>query len=254
VKAVLKITSPQSNKEYVLGLHAHVNLGRSSKNTVQIQDEKVSSTHCRFILRRDRLEIYDLDSKNGTYLNGIRIENSEVFIGDLIKIGDTIVCLEESKMEKESLDVLTFPGPFKERLNYELKADFTGARIQNQLLAEKPAPEKISLEASHAKEIDIRLKAQSQIILSKQEIRSRRKDLAVVATSIDLSFIFIVICIPLYIVGNFLQEDIDDDKKLIVLLILELTYLLIFYFCNFRLSKFTIGERLGGIQKLYSEQ
>jgi hypothetical protein len=30
--------------------------------------------------------------------------------------------------------------------------------------------------------------------------------------------------------------------------------LLIFYFCNFRLSKFTIGERLGGIQKLYSEQ
>ncbi|MCX6127839.1 MAG: HD domain-containing protein [Proteobacteria bacterium] len=66
-----------------------VSLGRDSSNGVIIRDVEASRHHVR-IKKRGRLFILeDLDSRNGTYINGDRVINSTLDNGDRILIGST---------------------------------------------------------------------------------------------------------------------------------------------------------------------
>ncbi|MBP9706223.1 MAG: HD domain-containing protein [Oligoflexales bacterium] len=61
--------------------------GREKSSTIFLKDEDVSSHHAQ-IKQRGRLFILqDLDSKNGTYLNGERVLNAIIKSGDKILIG-----------------------------------------------------------------------------------------------------------------------------------------------------------------------
>jgi len=51
-------------------------IGRSKDCDIQLTDSLVSLRHARVIRDRDRWVIEDLQSKNGTYLNGARIQNA----------------------------------------------------------------------------------------------------------------------------------------------------------------------------------
>ena len=63
--------------------------GRDQTNTFVVDDEEVSRFHFR-IKKRGRLYICeDLESKNGTYINGDKILNSIIKNGDKILIGST---------------------------------------------------------------------------------------------------------------------------------------------------------------------
>ncbi len=69
-------------------LKGDVTIGRSSKNTIVIKDKFVSSTH--LIIHEDKgaYFIEDLDSANGTYLNGQAIHDIiELKNGDTIGVG-----------------------------------------------------------------------------------------------------------------------------------------------------------------------
>lgn len=255
MKVALKIKCKGSLSEHEIGLNGAVAIGRSSKAEIQLDDEKISGRHCRFFLKRDRLELTDIDSKNGTYLNGIRIEQSEVFIGDEVKIGDTVITLEEKHMSPDSVDALTFPGPFKDRMVYELKADFTGARIQNQVHnSSRQNTNRESADASRIREIDLRKKVKSKVKVSKQEIRSRHKILSIVASLIDAFLAFTAVCLPLLLISKVLPAGFDKNAKLFVLLGLEVVAITTYYIFNFRISKFTIGEKISGVEKYYLEQ
>jgi pSer/pThr/pTyr-binding forkhead associated (FHA) protein len=64
-----------------------VTVGRDAANTIVVEDDEVSRFHLR-IKRRGRLYICeDLESKNGTFINGDRILNSIVQNGDKILVG-----------------------------------------------------------------------------------------------------------------------------------------------------------------------
>lgn len=254
MKVALKIKCKGSLSEHEIGLNGAVAIGRSSKAEIQLDDEKISGRHCRFFLKRDRLELTDIDSKNGTYLNGIRIEQSEVFIGDEVKIGDTVITLEEKHMSPDSVDALTFPGPFKDRMVYELKADFTGARIQNQVQHSRLNTNRESADASRIREIDLRKKVKSKVKVSKQEIRSRHKILSTVASLIDAFLAFTALCLPLLLISKVLPSGFDKNAKLFVLLGLEVVSMTTYFIFNFKISKFTIGEKITGIEKYYLEQ
>lgn len=72
-------------------------LGRGRGNDIRIKDPSVSSRHLR-ILHRDGLYfIEDLESTNGTFLNGAKIVSGqlvEVQEGDLITVGSTLISLD----------------------------------------------------------------------------------------------------------------------------------------------------------------
>jgi HD-GYP domain-containing protein (c-di-GMP phosphodiesterase class II) len=66
-----------------------VTIGRDAGNTVVIDDEEASRYHVR-IKKRGRLFIVeDLESKNGTYINGDRVLNAIIQTGDKLLVGAT---------------------------------------------------------------------------------------------------------------------------------------------------------------------
>jgi diguanylate cyclase (GGDEF)-like protein len=65
-------------------------IGRSSKSTIQVDQESVSRSHAKLINNGNALVLTDLGSTNGTYVNDEPITEAVLHDGDLIKIGRTI--------------------------------------------------------------------------------------------------------------------------------------------------------------------
>lgn len=84
-------------------------IGRDPSNAIQIVDTEVSRIHCRYQAAGDRLEVADLQSANGTFVNGKAIERCRLNDGDRIKIGSTVleVKIEEAVGETTSRDDLS---------------------------------------------------------------------------------------------------------------------------------------------------
>lgn len=73
-----------------------INLGRSADSTFVLQDDYASARHAQ-IVQRDNGSwmLRDLDSTNGTFVNGRRVsEPIEIAPGDIIRIGRTLMRLE----------------------------------------------------------------------------------------------------------------------------------------------------------------
>lgn len=64
-----------------------ITLGRAPDNLIQIDDSSVSSRHAQLLLVGDRYQLVDLNSTNGTRVNGETI--TEVFLkeGDRLRFG-----------------------------------------------------------------------------------------------------------------------------------------------------------------------
>src|SRR3954469_5377182 len=70
---------------------AAVTLGRGTSNAVQLHDTEVSREHAEFRKRGDAFVIRDLDSSNGTYVNGNQIKEYELASGDQVQLGRTLL-------------------------------------------------------------------------------------------------------------------------------------------------------------------
>ena len=70
---------------------APLTIGRGGQNDVAIEgDEFASARHVRFEPRRDGVWVRDLGSTNGTYVNGIRIDDARRLVpGDVVRVGET---------------------------------------------------------------------------------------------------------------------------------------------------------------------
>ena len=65
-------------------------IGRSSESGLVIRDEYTSTHHARLMLWDDRWVVQDLDSTNGTYLDGTRVTTpTTVPAGVPVTIGTT---------------------------------------------------------------------------------------------------------------------------------------------------------------------
>jgi pSer/pThr/pTyr-binding forkhead associated (FHA) protein len=70
-------------------------LGRSTSNTIQIDDRYASGEHARLVQRMGRWWLEDQQSSNGTQLNGVLVEEPVVLTsGDVITIGSVQFRLE----------------------------------------------------------------------------------------------------------------------------------------------------------------
>ena len=64
-------------------------LGRQEGCSLVLDDPKVSRHHARIVREGARFVVVDLNSSNGTFLNGVRIEKSALNMGDRLRLGDT---------------------------------------------------------------------------------------------------------------------------------------------------------------------
>lgn len=70
-------------------LRSKVSIGRSSGNQIVLNyDKSVSGVHCEIFVQGNIFKIRDLNSKNGTYVDGIRVgDAAEISNGSTIKLG-----------------------------------------------------------------------------------------------------------------------------------------------------------------------
>jgi uncharacterized membrane protein YhaH (DUF805 family) len=67
-----------------------IRIGRDSDNDVIIKDDAVSHYHTQIAYDGTLFRIMDLNSTNGTYVNGNRIADEvQLFLSDTVRIGDT---------------------------------------------------------------------------------------------------------------------------------------------------------------------
>ena len=77
-------------KGAVVPIRGIVTIGRKNDNSIVLSDQHVSSNHARFVIKNNILFIEDLNSTNGTYVNGKKVEGKVKLFGkDEIKIGST---------------------------------------------------------------------------------------------------------------------------------------------------------------------
>ena len=87
-------------------------LGRSSYASIVVNNPLASREHAVVRSVGGRLEVADLGSKNGTYVNGKRIEGAtRVDAGDVVKIGtDTIEIARMHAQDPQTQRIATEPG------------------------------------------------------------------------------------------------------------------------------------------------
>jgi len=86
------VEGAEAGRCFVLGAEAH--LGRSPDNDVCLPDPEASRLHALLRCADDGWEVYDLDSRNGTWFNGVRIGRpTPLRAGDTIQLGDTVLRL-----------------------------------------------------------------------------------------------------------------------------------------------------------------
>ncbi len=75
---------------------APLTIGRGAQNDLALAgDEFASARHARIEARRDGVWVHDLGSTNGTYVNGARIEGTQLLEpGDVLRVGETDLRLE----------------------------------------------------------------------------------------------------------------------------------------------------------------
>ncbi|HVY62360.1 MAG TPA: FHA domain-containing protein [Planctomycetota bacterium] len=115
---------------------AAVLIGRSQPADVVIDDPAVSSRHARITYSAGAFLIQDLGSRNGVFLNGWQIAESEIMAGDEVRIGGTLIRVAARAAGE--------PSPFDETASRGIRlGDFEVG--EQTMCAPRPAAKSVAL-------------------------------------------------------------------------------------------------------------
>ena len=69
-------------------------IGRTDENAFPIPEPSVSSHHCEIVLQGNDVVVRDLDSTNGTFINGDKVAISKIKPGQILRLGNVELRLE----------------------------------------------------------------------------------------------------------------------------------------------------------------
>lgn len=79
-------------------------IGRSSKCHLTLDDTVISGKHLAVKINdQGRAVIKDLETTNGTFLNGSKIQESFIYLDDFVQIGSIKIYLDDSEMSSKEL-------------------------------------------------------------------------------------------------------------------------------------------------------
>ena len=79
-------------------------VGRAPRADFIVEAPLVSRFHCRIEAGQDSLDVIDLSSTNGTFVNDKRIERSRLTSGDRLRIGRVELTIEKRENESTSIE------------------------------------------------------------------------------------------------------------------------------------------------------
>ena len=179
-----------------------IQIGRSKTANMTVNDALCSGSHCKIYIENDGVYIEDLQSKNGILLNGVRIMKQRIFIHDEIKIGDSYLFIEKSKLNDKTIELLTSKD--------------TTARIEGNLTLElqmhnekrSQTRSKINTPSKTQKDFVKNSKlykgvATNKEVLSNPMSKSKLMLLSYLSVIIDLILSILVLFIPSLVVSIF---------------------------------------------------
>jgi pSer/pThr/pTyr-binding forkhead associated (FHA) protein len=96
-------------------------IGREEGNSIQLNDERVSRCHFKIQRDNDRLVLTDLDSTNGTKVNGSECQLKILRHGDLIAVGRTLMLVgTEAQIAARMAAMTAGGGPEGPTLSHDL--------------------------------------------------------------------------------------------------------------------------------------
>lgn len=98
--AVRILSGPQAGQVFPIQSGNH-RVGRGANCEIKINSNSVSKEHAAFLVTGDKLILTDLNSRNGTFVNGVRIQNQRLDANDKISLHDVL------------LDVLSVPDDMR---------------------------------------------------------------------------------------------------------------------------------------------
>jgi pSer/pThr/pTyr-binding forkhead associated (FHA) protein len=78
-------------------LKTPISIGREEGNTIQLNDERISRFHCKIQEDNDHLVLTDLESTNGTRVNGQDCQLRILRFGDIIAVGRSLLLFGTSE-------------------------------------------------------------------------------------------------------------------------------------------------------------
>lgn len=91
--ALLLLSGPSAGRRYEVV--SEVSIGRSPSCEIQLDDDKVSRRHAHVFLSEGQMRVRDLGSRNGTLVNGERLQGEARLVpGDRIQVGETTALYE----------------------------------------------------------------------------------------------------------------------------------------------------------------
>jgi pSer/pThr/pTyr-binding forkhead associated (FHA) protein len=131
-------------------------VGREEGNDIQLNDERISRFHAKIQLDHDRMVLTDLDSTNGTKVNGEDIQLRILRYGDLISVGRSVLLFGSREQIAKRLQELRLSSSSDESvtdhslgsrpdLGFELNCtDDTEMRAAMNVLDPPGLPERLS--------------------------------------------------------------------------------------------------------------
>ncbi len=89
---LLAIAGPLKDSTFALP-SGEIHIGRDPSNLLSISDPSLSRRHCALSQDADGYKIRDLESRNGTLVNGVSVKETQLRHGDQISVGDSAFLL-----------------------------------------------------------------------------------------------------------------------------------------------------------------
>lgn len=102
----LILTGPQRERQTLELNRARMTIGRAAGSDLRVDTPLASRLHALLSVREDGVYVSDLDSSNGTYVNGRKIEKAQLRHRDVIRIGDCDIRFVECKTEELPADAV----------------------------------------------------------------------------------------------------------------------------------------------------
>ncbi len=130
VKRLTVIKGPDKDKHFVLSENFNLLFGRGKHAEDRLNDLSVSRVHCEVeLLKSGRVVLTDLES-SGTYVNGQRVSEAFLKVGDIVRIGETDLRLEEDGQVPALQPVSAAPRPDRPTvLAADRLHELTGAKL-----------------------------------------------------------------------------------------------------------------------------
>lgn len=116
-------------EERFFPLEDRVSIGRMQGNDIKLSDATVSKRHAMIYRTGDQFIVEDLDSHNGSFLNGKQVKKAILSNGDTLKVGNVILrFLQEKEILKEKEEL----AKTQELIQQDISEPLSGRDLSRQ--------------------------------------------------------------------------------------------------------------------------